>query len=62
MENKGNNKKIDFDENYNILVAQIKEYFTKEIENYNNRIDNIIDKKELLKYSEKKKKVKKIKN
>lgn len=54
IENKGNNKKIDFDENYNILVAQIKEYFTKEIENYNNRIDNIISKKELLKYSEEK--------
>ncbi|MFV0580171.1 MAG: type VI-C CRISPR-associated RNA-guided ribonuclease Cas13c [Fusobacterium ulcerans] len=54
IENKGNNKKIDFDENYNILVAQIKEYFTKEIENYNNRIDNIIDKKELLKYFEEK--------
>lgn len=54
MENKGNNKEIDFDENYNILVAQIKEYFTKEIENYNNRIDNIIEKKELLKYSEEK--------
>lgn len=54
IENKGNNEKMDFDENYNILVAQIKEYFTKEIENYNNRIDNIIDKKELLKYSEEK--------
>lgn len=54
IENKGNNKKIDFDENYTILVAQIKEYFIKEIENYNNRIDNIIDKKELLKYSEEK--------
>lgn len=59
IENKGNNEKIDFDENYNILVAQIKEYFTKEIENYNNRIDNIINKKELKKYSQEKEESKK---
>lgn len=55
IENKGNKNWIDYDRYYNILVAQIKEYFTKEIENYNNRIDNIISKKELLKYSEEKK-------
>lgn len=54
IENKGNKNWIDYDRYYTILVAQIKEYFTKEIENYNNRIDNIIDKKELLKYSEEK--------
>lgn len=60
IENKGNNEKIDFDENYNILVAQIKEYFTKEIENYNNRIDNIINKKELKKYSQGKEENKKL--